>query len=95
MNEIKNIIQEIESLEVIKDDDLNDLDNRLAEAEAELNKSDLQFKLEVLKEQKTYQNKAIAEHTAAVEYLENEVDNIRKIAESLPNGCFKTQRLEV
>lgn len=94
-DQIQLIIAELSSTASINNVDLDDLERRLSEAEAEINQAALQLRLESLKEHKAYQNKAIAEHKAEVEFLENEVENIRRIADALPIGCFKAQRLEV
>lgn len=69
-------------------------ENRLEEAERELQSADLNQRLESLVDLKTIHNKWIENYNSEILLLDSEVANIKSIADSLPNGCFKKTRLE-
>jgi laminin, gamma 1 len=69
-------------------------ENRLAAAEDELNRANLTERLENINERKILQNKQIKNYQKEISELEGEVANIKSIADSLPQGCFKRTRLE-
>lgn len=67
---------------------------KLANAEAEVDRARLDEKLANLDEMKTAQNQSKKNQMNEIDLLTAEVVNIREIAESLPNNCFKQPRLE-
>lgn len=69
-------------------------ENRLSIAEEELARANLSQRLDLLNEVKIVQNHLIKSYQSDLLLLEAEVSNIRAIAHSLPEGCFKRTRLE-
>lgn len=70
------------------------LEKRLADAENEVTRANLDERLASLDEMKNLQNQWKKNYQSEIEQLENEISNIKLIAESLPDGCFKRARLE-
>lgn len=67
---------------------------QLSIAESELQSANLEERLAALTELKNNQNSMIKTYQNEIGNLEAEVANIRLIADSLPDGCFKRVRLE-
>lgn len=57
-------------------------------------KANLVQRIESLRGIRNHQNSDIKKYKAEISTLENEVNNIKEIASSLPTGCFKRTRLE-
>lgn len=75
---------------------LNELERRLEEAEEEVRRASLDDRMQVLKDEKLQQSQLVTNYQDEVEKLREEVFNIEKIANSLPEGCFKReQKLEL
>lgn len=73
---------------------LNIIDERLSAAEKELEDAQLTNKLHVLNESKNLQTQNIKSYQRELAELESEVANIKMIADSLPENCYKRTRLE-
>lgn len=73
---------------------LHSLEKRLADAENDVTRANLDERLASLDEMKNLQNKWKKNYQYEIDQLENEVRNIKLIADSLPEGCFKRARLE-
>lgn len=69
-------------------------EKRLADAENEVKRANLDDRLASLDEMKNLQNQWKKNYQYEIDQLENEISNIKLIAESLPDGCFKRARLE-
>lgn len=94
MKEVKAIIDELADLRDIDVKSLNALGERLTAAEKELEDAQLTNKLHVLNESKNLQTQNIKSYQRELAELENEVANIKMIADSLPENCYKRTRLE-
>lgn len=70
-------------------------ERRLADAENEVSRANLGQRLTELDRVRNEQVLSIKSYQNEVAQLESEVQNIRLIAEALPNGCFKQPRLEL
>lgn len=70
------------------------LENRLAAAEQEVNRANLGEKLANLDEIKNIQNQNMKTFQNEIDQLDSDVNNIKLISDSLPDGCFKRTRLE-
>lgn len=64
------------------------------DAENEVTRANLDERLASLDEMKNLQNQWKKNYQNEIDQLENEIQNIKLIAESLPEGCFKRARLE-
>lgn len=73
---------------------LQDLEQRLADAEKELKNSNLDLRIQDLQNLNQNQKGWIKDYQDEVNKLIRDVNNIAKIRESLPNGCFRRSRLE-
>lgn len=73
---------------------LYDLENRLREAEKDLKTTDLDARVGQLEKMNDEQKLWIKSYEDEVAKLANDVANIAKIRESLPNGCFRRLHLE-
>ena len=69
-------------------------EKRLAAAEEDVRRANLSDRLANLVERKNLQNQWIKNYQNEIVQLDLEVNNIKLIAEALPEGCFKRQRLE-
>jgi len=94
INEVNAIMAELASLRDINVNDLDVLEKRLTAAEEEVRRANLSERLENLAELKSLQSQWIRNYQSEIVQLESEVANIRLIADALPPGCFKRQRLE-
>lgn len=70
------------------------IENRLAVAEAEVNRANLTERLAELDRVKNEQNQSIKSYQNEVFQLESEVNNVKLISDALPDRCFKQPRLE-
>lgn len=70
------------------------LEKRLADAEVEVNRANLNDRLAELDRIKNEQNQSIKSYQNELIHLESEVKNIKLISEALPDRCFKQPRLE-
>lgn len=59
-----------------------------------MRRANLSERLENLVELKSLQSQWIRNYQSEIVQLESEVANIKLIADALPPGCFKRQRLE-
>lgn len=94
MKDIKAIIDELADLRDIDVQSLDALEDRLMAAEKELEDAQLTNKLHVLNESKNIQSQNIKSYQRELAELETEVANIKMIADSLPEHCYKRTRLE-
>lgn len=67
----------------------------MEDAENEVNRANLAQRLAELDRVRNEQVQSIKSYQTEVAQLESEVQNIRLIADALPNGCFKQPRLEL
>lgn len=80
----------------LDENSLNELERRLEIAEEEVKNASLDDRMQVLKDEKLQQSQLISSYQDEVDKLREEVFNIEKIANSLPDGCFKReQKLEL
>ncbi|XP_043231746.1 laminin subunit gamma-1-like [Amphibalanus amphitrite] len=73
---------------------LEQLERRLAAAEAQLNEAELLTKMEEFRRHRIQQDRMVKDYEKELEFLRQEVYNVRDIAEALPTGCYNRITLE-
>ncbi|XP_039963355.1 laminin subunit gamma-1 [Bactrocera neohumeralis] len=94
IQELDDIKEELENLKDINVDDLDKLENRLDSVELELNRVNLTGRIEKFRDLRNAQKKWIDKYEKDLYDLEEQVANIRAIAQALPNDCYSRSRLE-
>lgn len=87
-------MHELEGLPNINDDQLNLLEEELFKAENRVREAELDKILEDLRREQKEQNSLVEAYNLEIERLRAEVENVRDIANALPDGCFKRVQLE-
>ncbi|KAE9546299.1 hypothetical protein FO519_010489, partial [Halicephalobus sp. NKZ332] len=80
------------SLEDVNDDELERLEKLLTETEQKYQDAELEKQIKVEKDKKQTQDRDQLRRD--VNYLQEELDNLRNIYESLPSKCFNKVSLE-
>lgn len=70
------------------------VENRLDSVELELNRVNLTGRIEKFRDLRNAQKKWIDKYEKDLYDLEEQVANIRAIAQALPNDCYSRSRLE-
>lgn len=83
-----------DSMEDMDENNLSDLEQRLRDAERELKTADLDTRVHQLKKLNDEQKKWIHNYEDELAKLAADVANIAKIRQSLPDKCFRRNRLE-
>lgn len=73
---------------------MNELEEKMNNARAELIKSDLDLRIQQLTKHADDQNRWIRSYEDEVNRMKQDVLNIGKIRSSLPDGCFRRIQLE-
>ncbi|KAK5642602.1 hypothetical protein RI129_008769 [Pyrocoelia pectoralis] len=92
--DIEAIMWNLQGLPKLDDAELNRLEEELVRAERKVQEANLDVLVERLQREHKEQNSLVEAYTVEVEFLRNEVANIREIANALPDGCFKRVQLE-
>lgn len=85
---------ELENLQDFDDEKLEHLERELEIVEEKVREARLNEKLEKLQADRTQQKALVQSYNDELARLRKEVDNIAQIADSLPDGCFKSITLE-
>lgn len=89
------LLKAIDKIEGIDGNKLAQLEDELAKLRQKLADSNLAAITDDLLAQREKQKELMAEYQALIDWLIKEVANIRSIRDSLPDKCFKRNRLEV
>lgn len=81
-------------MEDMDENNLSDLEQRLRDAEREFRTADLDSRVMHLEKLNEEQKKSIHNYEDELEKLSADVANIAKIRQSLPDKCFRRNRLE-
>lgn len=95
LNLLNPLLKAIDKIEGIDGNKLAQLEDELAKLKQKLVESNLGAITDDLLAQRDRQRELMAEYQALIDWLIKEVENIRAIRDSLPNKCFKRNRLEV
>ncbi|UXI21544.1 Nucleolar protein 6 [Sarcoptes scabiei] len=91
---VDRILKDLNSMEDMDENNLSDLEQRLRDAERELKTADLDTRVHQLKKLNDEQKKWIHNYEDELAKLAADVANIAKIRQSLPDKCFRRNRLE-
>lgn len=95
LNDVNQLLKGIDKIDGIDANKLAQLEDELAKLKQRLLESNLASILEDLLAQRDKQKELMAEYQALIDWLIKEVANIKLIRDSLPDKCFKRNRLEV
>ncbi|VDK83113.1 unnamed protein product [Litomosoides sigmodontis] len=93
-NSLRSINDQFNSLDGVSSEELDELEKQLDQVEELLNSADLDKQVALLKEQKIEQDRAITQFKNEIDTLEDEVQNLEEIRDSLPKKCFNVINLE-
>uniref|UniRef100_A0A0R3RV14 Laminin EGF-like domain-containing protein n=1 Tax=Elaeophora elaphi TaxID=1147741 RepID=A0A0R3RV14_9BILA len=91
---LRSISNQLNSLDGVSSEELDELEKQLDQVEELLNSADLDKQVSLLKEQKIDQDRTITQFKNEIDTLENEVQNLEEIRDSLPKKCFNVINLE-
>lgn len=94
LGDVQTIISELSNTPDIDEDTLDRLDKEIEQIETKINETKLEDRVQELQQKHKIQASLITEYNAKIEELERDVDNIKSIVESLPDGCFRRLELE-
>lgn len=89
------LLKSIDKIEGIDGNKLAQLEDELAKLKQKLLESNLAAITDDLLAQRDKQRELMAQYQALIDWLIKEVANIRQIRDSLPDKCFKRNRLEI
>lgn len=95
LNVLNPLLKSIDKIEGIDANKLSQLEDELAKLKQKLAESNLAAITDDLLAQRDKQKELMAEYQALIDWLIKEVANIKMIRDSLPDRCFKRNRLEV
>lgn len=95
LNLLNPLLKNIDKIEGIDGNKLAQLEDELAKLKQKLAESNLAAITDDLLAQRDKQKELMAEYQALIDWLIKEVANVRQIRDSLPDKCFKRNRLEV
>lgn len=95
LNILNPLLKSIDKIEGIDANKLAQLEDELAKLKQKLIDSNLAAITDDLLAQRDKQKELMAEYQALIDWLIKEVANIKLIRDSLPDKCFKRNRLEV
>lgn len=95
LNVLNPLLKAIDKIEGIDANKLAQLEDELAKLKQKLLESNLAAITDDLLAQRDKQKELMAEYQALIDWLIKEVANIKLIRDSLPDKCFKRNRLEV
>ncbi|GAB6031450.1 Laminin B (Domain IV) [Chamberlinius hualienensis] len=91
---VEGIIEQMGNLTDVDKDQLDKLRRRLDKAEEQMNAADLDKRLAALRDERALQNQWVRDYTAEIERLKADVANVKTIADTLPDKCFRSVILE-
>lgn len=95
LDKLNPLLKAIDKIEGIDGNKLAQLEDELAKLKQKLAESNLAAITDDLLAQRDKQKELMAEYQALIDWLIKEVANIKQIRDSLPDKCFKRNRLEV
>lgn len=95
LNLLNPLLKAIDKIDGIDGAKLAQLEDELAKLRQKLDESNLAALLDDLLAQWEKQKELMAEYQNLIDWLIKEVANIKRIRDSLPDGCFKRNRLEI
>lgn len=95
LNLLNPLLKSIDKIEGIDANKLGQLEDELSKLKQKFAESNLAAITDDLLAQKDRQRELMAEYQNLIDWLIKEVANIRMIRDSLPDKCFKRNRLEV
>ena len=95
LNLLNPLLKSIDKIEGIDGNKLAQLEDELAKLKQKLAESNLAAITDDLLAQREKQKELMAQYQALIDWLIKEVTMIRLIRDSLPDKCFKRNRLEV
>ncbi|KAF4517691.1 hypothetical protein B566_EDAN016517 [Ephemera danica] len=94
LSEVDDILKELQDVTDIDEDQLNNLEKKLADAERDFQAANLDQRMDELKAMRLQQMQWMKDYTEEVARLRAEVNNVEDIRNSLPDGCWKRVKLE-
>lgn len=95
LDKLNPLLKAIDKIEGIDGNKLAQLEDELAKLKQKLAESNLAAITDDLLAQRDKQKELMAEYQNLIDWLIKEVENIRLIRDSLPDKCFRRNRLEV
>lgn len=95
LDKLNPLLKAIDKIDGIDGNKLAQLEDELAKLKQKLAESNLAAITDDLLAQRDKQRELMAEYQALIDWLIKEVANIRQIRDSLPDKCYKRNRLEV
>lgn len=95
LNLLNPLLKSIDKIEGIDGNKLGQLEDELAKLKQKFAESNLAAVTDDLLAQRDKQRELMKEYQALIDWLIKEVANIKAIRDSLPDKCFKRERLEV
>ncbi|KAG5898178.1 hypothetical protein JTB14_013222 [Gonioctena quinquepunctata] len=92
--DIEGIMSELLNSPTLQESDVDRLEEEIKMAEEKLREARLEEKLENLQEEHRSQTDLISQYKVQIAMMQEEVENIEEIIETLPEGCFKRVELE-
>lgn len=94
LDDVQLIISELSNIPDPDEATLDRLDKEIAEIETKINETKLEDRVQELQQKNKIQTSLIADYNIKIDELQRDVDNIKSIVESLPDGCFRRLELE-
>jgi len=94
LDDVQVIISELSNIPDPDEATLDRLDKEIEEIETKINETKLEDRMQELQQNHKMQNNLIDEYNMKIDELRKDVDNIKSIVESLPDGCFRRLELE-
>ncbi|XP_017778618.1 PREDICTED: laminin subunit gamma-1-like, partial [Nicrophorus vespilloides] len=94
LRDIDDILSELEHVSDFDEDELNRLDLQLKKLEYRIKDANLENILKQLQNEQRTRNELMDRYEKEIEYLTVKVENMKQIAGSLPDGCYKKYILE-
>lgn len=87
-------MNELENSPNIDENEIDRLEEEIRRTEEKLKETRLEETLEELQKEHKMRNDLIEQYKLQIAILQEEVENIEEIVETLPDGCFRRVELE-
>ncbi|KAJ8915786.1 hypothetical protein NQ315_004598 [Exocentrus adspersus] len=94
LENVDSIMAELGSSQNFSEEQIDRLDEQVRITEQRVKEAKLDEKLQELEKEHKLRNELIHQYKNEIVMLQQEVENIEQIINSLPNGCYKTDDLE-
>ncbi|XP_056648982.1 laminin subunit gamma-1-like isoform X1 [Diorhabda sublineata] len=94
LTDIESIMSELQNSPGIDDNDVDRLEEQIRITEEKIRAANLDETLEQLKEEQKAKDELIENYKKQISMLEYEVENIERVVEALPTGCYRRVELE-